>query len=174
VQTCALRSRDNLSISSINPQIEVERYKQTVLANAGNGLSEEELAYLQEDLESPCTEEIALFQAFAAVVEKSENEIVVIDTAPTGHTLLLLDSTEAYHKEMSRSTGDVPENVKKLLPRLRNPEETGVVIVTLAEATPVLEASRLQEDLKRAQIEPKWWVINQSLSATDTMDPVLK
>ncbi|WP_342527353.1 arsenical pump-driving ATPase [Chryseomicrobium sp. FSL W7-1435] len=167
-------TRDNLSISSINPEIEVARYKQTVLANAGTGLTEEELAYLQEDLESPCTEEIALFQAFAAVVEKSENEIVVIDTAPTGHTLLLLDSTEAYHKEMSRSTGDVPENVKKLLPRLRNPEETGVVIVTLAEATPVLEASRLQEDLKRAQIEPKWWVINQSLSATDTTDPVLK
>ncbi|QKX52832.1 arsenical pump-driving ATPase (plasmid) [Planococcus glaciei] len=167
-------TRDNLSISSINPQIEVERYKQTVLANAGNGLSDEELAYLQEDLESPCTEEIALFQAFAAVVEKSENEIVVIDTAPTGHTLLLLDSTEAYHKEMSRSTGDVPENVKKLLPRLRNPQETGVVIVTLAEATPVLEAARLQEDLKRAQIAPKWWVINQSLYATETTDPVLR
>lgn len=167
-------TRDNLSISSINPQIEVERYKQTVLANAGNGLSDEELAYLQEDLESPCTEEIALFQAFAAVVEKSENEIVVIDTAPTGHTLLLLDSTEAYHKEMSRSTGDVPVSVKKLLPRLRNPQETGVVIVTLAEATPVLEAARLQEDLKRAQIEPKWWVINQSLYATETTDSILR
>lgn len=167
-------TRDNLSISSINPTIEVARYKQTVLASAGNGLSDEELAYLQEDLESPCTEEIALFQAFAAVVEKAENEIVVIDTAPTGHTLLLLDSTEAYHKEMSRSTGDVPENVKKLLPRLRNPQETGVVIVTLAEATPVLEAARLQEDLKRAQIEPKWWVINQSLYATETTDPILR
>lgn len=166
--------QDNLSISSINPQTEVERYKKTVIENAGDGLTDEELAYLQEDLESPCTEEIALFQAFAAVVEKSENEIVVIDTAPTGHTLLLLDSTEAYHKEMSRSTGDVPENVKKLLPRLRNPEETGVVIVTLAEATPVLEAARLQEDLKRAGIDPKWWVINQSLAATDTTDPVLK
>lgn len=167
-------TRGNLSISSINPQAEVERYKQAVLQQAGMGLAEEELAYLQEDLESPCTEEIALFQAFAAVVEKSENEIVVIDTAPTGHTLLLLDSTEAYHKELSRSAGDVPESVKKLLPRLRNPEETGVVIVTLAEATPVLEAARLQEDLKRAQIEPKWWVINQSLYATDTTDPILK
>ncbi|WP_422124554.1 arsenical pump-driving ATPase [Planococcus sp. X10-3] len=166
--------KEHFSISSINPQIEVERYKKAVLENAGNGLTEEEVAYLKEDLESPCTEEIALFQAFAAVVEKSENEIVVIDTAPTGHTLLLLDSTEAYHKEMSRSTGDVPENVKKLLPRLRNPEETGVVIVTLAEATPVLEAARLQEDLKRAGIDPKWWVINQSLAATDTTDPVLR
>lgn len=165
---------ENLTLSSINPEIEVEKYKQEVLSTAGEGLDEEGLAYLKEDLESPCTEEIALFRAFAEVVEKSENEIVVVDTAPTGHTLLLLDSTEAYHKEMSRSTGDVPESVKKLLPRLRNPEETGVVIVTLAEATPVLEASRLQEDLKRAQIDPKWWVINQSMYATDTTDPILK
>ncbi|WP_211654706.1 arsenical pump-driving ATPase [Planococcus alpniumensis] len=167
-------TRDNLSISSINPDIEVARYKETVIEQAGGGMTEEELAYLKEDLESPCTEEIALFQAFAKVVEKSENEIVVIDTAPTGHTLLLLDSTEAYHKEMSRSTGDVPDSVKKLLPRLRNPKETGVVIVTLAEATPVLEAARLEEDLKRAGIEPKWWVINQSLYATDTADAVLR
>ncbi|PIC56958.1 arsenical pump-driving ATPase [Sporosarcina sp. P12(2017)] len=166
--------KENLTISSINPEVEVEKYQQEVLSTAGEGLDEEGLAYLKEDLESPCTEEIALFRAFAEVVEKSENEIVVIDTAPTGHTLLLLDSTEAYHKEMSRSTGDVPESVKKLLPRLRNPEETGVVIVALAEATPVLEAARLQEDLKRAKIDPKWWVINQSLYATDTTDPILK
>ncbi len=166
--------RDNLSISSINPEVEVARYKENVIEQAGSGMTGEELAYLKEDLESPCTEEIALFQAFAKVVEKSEEEIVVIDTAPTGHTLLLLDSTEAYHKEMSRSTGDVPDSVKKLLPRLRNPQETGVVIVTLAEATPVLEASRLEQDLKRAGIEAKWWVINQSLYATNTADAVLK
>ncbi|MCM3594201.1 arsenical pump-driving ATPase [Metabacillus idriensis] len=166
--------KDTLSISSINPVEEVEKYKREVLVNAGKELDEEGLAYLQEDLNSPCTEEIAVFRAFADVVDRSEQEIVVIDTAPTGHTLLLLDSAEAYHKEMTRATGEVPESVKKLLPRLRDPKETGVVIVTLAEATPVLEAGRLQEDLKRAQIEPKWWVINQSLYATDTKDPVLK
>lgn len=165
--------KDNLSISSINPVTEVEKYKLEVLSAAGKEQDEEGLAYLKEDLESPCTEEIALFRAFANMVEKSIDEIVVIDTAPTGHTLLLLDSTETYHKEISRSTGDVPDSVKKLLPRLRNPEETGVVIVTLAEATPVLEATRLQEDLKRAQIVPKWWAINQSLHATETKDPIL-
>ncbi|HSP22381.1 MAG TPA: arsenical pump-driving ATPase [Planococcus sp. (in: firmicutes)] len=165
---------EQLSISSIDPAVEVANYKAEVLKDAGDGLTEEELAYLKEDMESPCTEEIALFKAFATVVDKADNEIVVIDTAPTGHTLLLLDSTEAYHKEMSRSAGEVPESVKKLLPRLRNPQETGVVIVTLAEATPVLEAARLQEDLKRAQIDPKWWIINQSLYATQTQDPVLK
>src|SRR5699024_6147632 len=100
--------KENLSISSIDPTAEVEKYKQEVLSTVGKEQDEEGLAYLKEDLESPCTEEIAMFQAFAEVVEKSDDEIVVIDTAPTGHTLLLLDSTEAYHKEMSRSTGEVP------------------------------------------------------------------
>lgn len=164
---------DNLSISRINPEVEVENYKREVITAAGE-LNEDELIYLTEDLESPCTEEIAVFRAFADVVERSKQEIVVIDTAPTGHTLLLLDSSEAYHKEMNRSTGEIPESVKNLLPRLRNPEETGVVIVTLPEATPVFEATRLQEDLKRAEISPKWWVINRSLYATGTTDTVLK
>lgn len=164
---------ENLSISSIDPEVEVESYKKEVITNAGE-LSDDELSYLQEDLESPCTEEIAVFRAFADVVERSKQEIVVIDTAPTGHTLLLLDSSEAYHKEMSRSTGEIPDSVRNLLPRLRNPEETGVVIVTLPEATPVFEASRLQDDLKRAEITPKWWVINRSLYVTGTTDKVLK
>lgn len=164
----------NLTISSINPKVEVEKYKDEVIAKSSNDLDEAGLAYLKEDLESPCTEEIAVFQAFAEVVAKSENEIVVIDTAPTGHTLLLLDASESYSKEIERSKGDVPESAKKLLPRIRNPKETAVVIVTLAEATPVLEASRLQDDLRRADISPEWWVINQSLSATNTNDPILK
>ena len=164
----------NLTISSINPKVEVEKYKAEVLSKASNDLDEAGLAYLKEDLESPCTEEIAVFQAFAEVVAKSENEIVVIDTAPTGHTLLLLDASESYSKEIERSTGEVPESARKLLPQIRNPKETSVVIVTLAEATPVLEASRLQDDLRRASINPKWWVINQSLSATNTSDPILK
>ncbi|WP_041580416.1 arsenical pump-driving ATPase [Bacillus sp. 1NLA3E] len=164
----------NLTISSINPKVEVEKYKATVLSNASKDLDEAGLAYLQEDLESPCTEEIAVFQAFAEVVARSINEIVVIDTAPTGHTLLLLDASQSYSKEIERSTGDVPESAKMLLPQIRNPKETAVVIVTLAEATPVLESSRLQDDLRRANISPKWWVINQSLSTTTTNDPILK
>ncbi|RID86967.1 arsenical pump-driving ATPase [Peribacillus asahii] len=164
----------NLTISSINPKVEVEKYKAEVLAKSSENLDEAGFAYLKEDLESPCTEEIAVFQAFAEVVAKSENEIVVIDTAPTGHTLLLLDASESYSKEIERSTGNVPESAKKLLPQIRNPKETAVAIVTLAEATPVLEASRLQDDLRRASINPQWWVINQSLSATNTNDHILK
>ena len=164
----------NLTISSINPKVEVEKYKADVIAKSGKDLDEAGLAYLKEDLESPCTEEIAVFQAFAEVVAKSENEIVVIDTAPTGHTLLLLDASQSYSKEIERSTGEVSESARKLLPQIRNPKDTSVVIITLAEATPILEASRLQDDLKRANINPKWWVINQSLSATNTNDPILK
>lgn len=165
---------NNLTISSIDPKLEVEKYKAKVIEESSENLDEAGLAYLKEDLESPCTEEIAIFQAFAEVVAKSEKEIVVIDTAPTGHTLLLLDASQSYTKEIERSTGEVPESARKLLPQIRNQKETAVVIVTLAEATPVLEASRLQDDLRRASIDPKWWVINQSLYTTDTSDPILK
>ncbi|GGE81331.1 arsenical pump-driving ATPase [Priestia taiwanensis] len=164
----------NITISRIDPKVEVENYRKEVIEQAQEMVDEEGLEYLEEDLRSPCTEEIAVFRALADIVERANDEIVVIDTAPTGHTLLLLDATQTYHKEIARSSGEVPQSVKNLLPRLRNPEETSVVIVTLAEATPVHEASRLQEDLKRADINPKWWVINQSFYATDTSDPVLK
>ncbi|MDF2606357.1 MAG: arsenical pump-driving ATPase [Bacillales bacterium] len=164
----------NLSVSKIDPKVEVEKYRNEVLSKVSKELDDNALAYLKEDLESPCTEEIAIFQAFANVVARSKNEVVVIDTAPTGHTLLLLDAAQSFHKELERSTGEIPENVKELLPRLRNPLETEVIIVTLPEATPVFEASRLQEDLKRAKITPNWWVINQSFIASNTSDPVLR
>lgn len=164
----------NITISRIDPKVEVENYRKEVIEQAKDTVDEEGLAYLEEDLRSPCTEEIAVFRALADIVERANDEIVVIDTAPTGHTLLLLDAAQTYHKEIARSSGEVPQSVKNLLPRLRNPEETSVVIVTLAEATPVHEASRLQEDLKRADINPKWWVINQSFYATHTSDSVLR
>ncbi|KLV19888.1 arsenical pump-driving ATPase [Bacillus anthracis] len=164
----------NITISRIDPKVEVENYRKEVIEQAKGTVDEEGLAYLEEDLRSPCTEEIAVFRALADIVERANDEIVVIDTAPTGHTLLLLDAAQTYHKEIARSSGEVPQSVKNLLPRLRNPEETSVVIVTLAEATPVHEASRLQEDLKRAEIHPKWWVINQSFYATHTSDLVLR
>ncbi|HJV31049.1 MAG TPA: ArsA-related P-loop ATPase, partial [Bacillales bacterium] len=163
----------NLTISRIDPKEVVEMYRKEVLSNVANVLDEAAIDYIKEDLESPCTEEIAIFQAFANVVGRSKEEIVVIDTAPTGHTLLLLDAAHSYHKELERSKGEITENVKELLPRLRNQNETEIVITTLPEATPVLEAERLQNDLRRAGIVPHWWVMNQSLYVTHTMDPIL-
>ncbi|WP_286907373.1 arsenical pump-driving ATPase [Clostridium sp. UBA1652] len=163
-----------ITLSNIDEKKELEKYTQEVLKKARETMSEEDLEYVEEDLRSPCTQEIAVFRAFAEIVEKSENEIVVIDTAPTGHTLLLLDSTQSYHREIERSQGDIPESVKKLLPRLRNETETEVVIVTLAETTPVYEAKRLEDDLKRAGINSKWWIINSSLYATNTTNEILK
>ncbi|ALP37449.1 arsenical pump-driving ATPase [Paenibacillus sp. IHB B 3084] len=162
-----------ISLSRVDPKLELERYQAQVMSNNADALDEEGIAFLEEDLRSPCTEEIAVFRAFADLVERAEEEIVVIDTAPTGHTLLLLDATEEYHKEISRSSGVIPASVQHLLPRLRDPKETSVVIVTLAEATPVHEASRLESDLDRAGIPVKWWTINQSFAAAGTTDPVL-
>ncbi|MBN1053690.1 arsenical pump-driving ATPase [Clostridium botulinum] len=164
-----------ISLSNIDEKEELEKYKEEVLKKAKeNNMSEEDIAYVEEDLRSPCTQEIAVFRAFAEIVERSENEVVVIDTAPTGHTLLLLESTESYNREIVRSEGDIPESVIKLLPKLKNHKDTEVIIVTLAETTPVYEAMRLQEDLNRAEIYSKWWVINSSLYATNTSNEILK
>ena len=165
---------ENITMSSIDEKKELENYKEDVLSKARNTLSDADIDYIKEDLRSPCTQEIAVFRLFARLVEKSENEVVVIDTAPTGHTLLLLDSTQSYHKEIQRSQGDIPESVKKLLPKLRNSKETEVVIVTLAEATPVHEARRLEKDLERANIFSKWWIINSSFYASNTTNSILR
>ena len=165
---------DNVVMRHIDEQAELKRYQEEVLTKArANGLSEEDLAYIEEDLRSPCTQEIAVFRAFAEVVAQADDQIVVIDTAPTGHTLLLLESTESYDREIQRTKGETPESVKRLLPRLRS-ADTEVVIVTLPEATPVYEALRLEEDLKRAQIAVGWWVINQSLSQVGTTNALLR
>jgi arsenite/tail-anchored protein-transporting ATPase len=165
---------NNLTLSRIDPKAEVENYRNEVLSKVSEELDDNAIEYIKEDLESPCTEEIAIFRAFAEVVAKANEKIVVIDTAPTGHTLLLLDAAHSYHKELARTTGEVPDHVKELLPRLRNPHETEVVIVTLPEATPVFEAKRLQDDLQRAEILPGWWIINQSFYSLETADPVIK
>ena len=162
-----------IRVSRIDPVAETRAYSDEVMRTAGAQLDVAGRALLAEDLRSPCTEEIAVFQAFARVVDEGEAGFVVIDTAPTGHTLLLLDATEAYHREVERSKGQVPEAVRALLPRLRDPEATRVLLVTLPEATPVHEAAQLQRDLDRAGIRPFAWVVNQCLTPLAVTDPVL-
>ena len=163
----------NLSVSRIDPAVETRQYTQAVLAKSAPQLDAEGIALLEEDLRSPCTEEIAVFTAFARTVAEGENAFVVLDTAPTGHTILLLDAAEAYHREVTRTMSDLPDSVRQLLPRLRDPQFTHVLLVTLPEATPVHEAARLQDDLRRAGIESYAWVINQSFSGDGFRDPVL-
>jgi arsenite-transporting ATPase len=164
-----------ITLSRIDEKKELEKYREEVLTKAReSNMSEDDIAYIEEDLRSPCTQEIAVFRAFADIVDRSEDEIVVIDTAPTGHTLLLLESTESYNREIQRTHGDVPESVKKLLPKLKDSSITEVLIITLAETTPYFEAKRLQEDLNRAGIFSKWWIINSSFYGTDTTNKVLR
>ncbi|WP_346887897.1 arsenical pump-driving ATPase [Clostridium sp. UBA1056] len=169
-----LDEKYGITLSHIDEKQELEKYKDEVLSKARETMGEDDIAYVEEDLRSPCTQEIAVFRAFADIVERSENEVVVIDTAPTGHTLLLLESTQSYNKEIQRSQGDIPASVKKLLPKLKNENYTEVLIITLAETTPVYEAMRLQNDLKRAGIHSKWWAINSSFYATNTTNEILK
>jgi arsenite-transporting ATPase len=168
-----LDETSGISMSHIDEAEELKKYQAEVLAQArASGMGDEDIAYVEEDLRSPCTQEIAVFRAFAEVVGKADDQVVVIDTAPTGHTLLLLESTQSYNHEIERTKGEIPEPVKQLLPRLKS-DETEVLIVTLPEATPVYEALRLEEDLKRAGIAAKWWIVNQSLYGTDTTSPML-
>lgn len=164
---------EGMEISRIDPQAETKAYVEHVMETAGKNLEAGARALLEEDLRSPCTEEIAVFRAFARTVARGEDRFVVLDTAPTGHTLLLLDATEAYHREIARKASDLPQDVRRLLWRLRDPHFTRVLVVTLPEATPVHEAAALQTDLRRAQIEPFAWIINQSVARAQTSDPVL-
>jgi arsenite/tail-anchored protein-transporting ATPase len=163
----------SLRVERIDPVVETRRYAEEVLATAGAGLDAQGRAVLEEDLRSPCTEEIAVFRAFADAVAQGMDQFVVIDTAPTGHTVLLLDAAETYHREVLRKASGTPDAVQQLLPRLRDPWFTHVLLVTLAEATPIHEAMQLERDLARAGITPMAWVVNQTLTPIDVTDPVL-
>jgi arsenite-transporting ATPase len=164
---------EGLTVSRIDPRFETARYVERVLATKGKDLDDDGRRLLLEDLRSPCTEEVAVFHAFSRIVNQARRGVVVLDTAPTGHTLLLLDATGAYHREVLRSSSMPADRVITPLMRLRDPEHTRILIVTLPETTPVLEAAELQDDLRRAGIEPFAWVINQSVAAAITSDPVL-
>ncbi len=162
-----------LTVGEINPAREVAQYRAEVMATTGAKLDEAGRALLAEELSSPCTEEIAVFQAFARTVAQAADRFVVIDTAPTGHSILLLDAAQAYHREVTRQAKAVPDAVLQLLPRLRDPRYTRIVLCALAEATPVHEAAALQADLRRAGIEPFAWIITQSLLPLAVSDPLL-
>lgn len=164
----------SLTVSRIDPRVETERYRQEVLSAKGQHLDAQGRAMLEEDLRSPCTEEIAVFQAFSRVIREAGKKFVVMDTAPTGHTLLLLDATGAYHREVSRQMDSKGVHFTTPMMQLQDPKQTKVLIVTLAEQTPVLEAANLQADLQRAGIEPWAWLINNSLMRSTSTSPLLQ
>lgn len=167
-------SLPHLEVSRIDPRAETERYRAQVLASKGAALDEQGRALLEEDLRSPCTEEIAVFQAFSRIIREAGKRFVVMDTAPTGHTLLLLDATGAYHREIARQMGNKGLHFTTPMMQLQDPKQTKVLIVTLPEPTPVQEAANLQADLRRAGIEPWAWLINHSLQQAAVRSPLLQ
>ena len=165
-----------LRVDRIDPKTETQRYIDKIMKDRGATLDAQGQALLREDLRSPCTEEVAVFHAFSRIVAEARSAFVVLDTAPTGHTLLLMDATGAYHRQMTRQTALAGFRGRIVTPlmRLQDPDYTQVLLVTLAETTPVSQASALQEDLRRAHIEPYAWVINKSLLAAGTRDWLLR
>jgi arsenite-transporting ATPase len=165
-----------LRVDRIDPKAETERYVEKIMKDRGRDLDAQGQALLREDLRSRCTEEVAVFHAFARIVAEARGAFVVLDTAPTGHTLLLMDATGAYHRQMTRQTDSHPPTGRIITPlmRLQDPAYTRVLLATLAETTPVSQASALQDDLRRAHIEPYAWVVNKSLLAAGTRDPFLR
>lgn len=162
-----------LEVSRIDPLVETARYRAQVLATKGASLDEQGRALLEEDLRSPCTEEIAVFQAFSRIIRDAGKRFVVMDTAPTGHTLLLLDATGAYHREIARQMGGKGLHFTTPMMQLQDPKQTKVMIVTLPEPTPVQEAANLQADLRRAGIEPWAWIVNHALQTEQVRSPLL-
>lgn len=169
-------SLEGLKVGRIDPKAETEAYIRKIMATRGKALDEQGQALLLEDLQSPCTEEVAVFHAFSRVVNEARSAFVVLDTAPTGHSLLLMDATGAYHRQMVQQYEGKTTGMHIITPlmRLQDASLTRVIIVTLPEVTPVSQATALQDDLKRAQIEPWAWVINKSIAATGTTDPLLQ
>lgn len=163
-----------LTVGRIDPKAETQKYVDKVVAAKSPGMTPAEKALLIEDLKSPCTEEVAVFHAFSHVVAQARSSFVVLDTAPTGHSLLLMDATGAYHRQILREfEGKTQGRVVTPLMRLQDPDYTKIIVVTLPEATPVSQATALQDDLRRAKIEPFAWVVNKSLLAADTQEPLL-
>jgi arsenite-transporting ATPase len=166
---------EGLRVDRIDPLAETRRYVDKIMATKGAGLTEDERALMLEDLKSPCTEEVAVFHAFSRVVAEARSAYVVLDTAPTGHSMLLMDATGAYHRQMVRELeSHGTAHIITPLMRLQDPEYTKIILVTLPETTPVLQAQVLQDDLRRANIEPFAWVINKSILAAHTQDPLLQ
>jgi arsenite/tail-anchored protein-transporting ATPase len=164
----------SLKVSRIDPEVETKAYVEHVMATRGAKLDDDGRALLAEDLRSPCYEELAVFTAFSRLIAEAQRGFVVLDTAPTGHTLLLLDTTGAYHREIVRAyRAEHSGRITTPLMRLGNPDHTKILLVTLAETTPVTEAVELQADLRRAGIEPYAWIINNSLAAAGSTDPLL-
>ncbi len=165
---------EGLRVYRIDPVAETQRYVDKIMATKGAGLSQSEKELMLEDLRSPCTQEVAVFHAFSRIVGEARSAFVVLDTAPTGHSLLLMDATGAYHRQMVREfEGHCAGRMVTPLMRLQDPAYTKIVLVTLPETTPMSQAQALQEDLRRTHIEPFAWVINKCVLAAGTRDPLL-
>jgi arsenite-transporting ATPase len=163
---------DNLFAVMVNQQEAFKEYKEKVLSEARGKYSEDMLATMEEELNSPCTEEMAAFDKFIQYIEGRDYEVVVFDTAPTGHTLRLLDLPFDYAKqvEMMSSAAESIENketaqhrFRDIISTLRDKDMTVFSLVLYPESTPIMESYRAMLDLKEAGIETQLVIANMVL-----------
>lgn len=155
----------------IDQEKATEEYKQRMLDEARQKYSEDMLTAMKEELESPCTEEMAAFDKFMEYVEADTYDLVVFDTAPTGHTLRLLELPFDYSDQVGMmfsgaGNGDQKESeagnrLKRIIERMKDPEQSVFSFVLYPENTPIEEAWRAYNDLKEADIPIQFLVVNQ-------------
>ena len=164
---------DNLWSVIVDQEKATEEYKHRILEDAKQKYSEDMLIAIKEELESPCTEEMAAFDKFMSYVESDDYDYVVFDTAPTGHTLRLLELPFDYSKQVSlmvttnekslEAKSVTQKRFEKVIARMKNPEQSIFSFVVYPESTPVIEAYRAMLDLKSAGIQTQFVVANQVL-----------
>jgi arsenite-transporting ATPase len=162
---------------NIDQKTAVEEYRRKIMDDARtSGYNDELLASLEEELESPCTEEIAIFEQFANLLNEPGWDYFVLDTAPTGHTLRLLELPFEYKKQLdmklkgnTTATDNSQANTKieALIKRLKNPEQASFLLVAYPEFTPIHESHRAMKDLERVGINVQGIFLNHILQRSD-------
>jgi arsenite-transporting ATPase len=163
---------DNLFAVMVNQQEAFQEYKEKVLNEARGKYSEDMIATMEEELNSPCTEEMAAFDKFIQYIEERDYEVVVFDTAPTGHTLRLLDLPFDYAKQVEMMVGatesveakkTAQNRFRDIISTLRDTNRTVFSLVLYPESTPIMESYRAMLDLKEAGIETQLVIANMVL-----------
>lgn len=164
-----VRIAENLSAVMIDQEQAFKEYKDRTLSEARGKYSEDMVAAMEEELNSPCTEEMAAFDKFIRFIEGREYDVVVFDTAPTGHTLRLLDLPFDYAKQVEmmvateESAGvkqETQNRFREIISLLRDKDRAVFSFVLYPESTPIMESYRAMLDLKHAGIETRLVVAN--------------
>ncbi|NBG87180.1 ArsA family ATPase [Isachenkonia alkalipeptolytica] len=179
-----VHNQENLYAVKIDQKKATEEYKEQVLQDARDKFDQTTIMAMEEELDSPCTEEMASFQKFVDYAGGSDYEVIVVDTAPTGHTLRLLELPMDWSKQIQMKAGVSTEISKedqiqkdrfdRVINMMKNPEQTTFSFVMYPEKTPIAEAYRASEELKTLGISTQLAVGNLVIPEEHAITPFFK